>query len=251
MNSRILPYVLIGGMIGFVLLIPIQLFNMSDNKGPFSLFDYKTAIIPLAVTLMKLDGNISPVEELNLKHFIKKYASSRIAFKVFHIYEELRSKDLALDKILNSIHHSYNLEGKKSLMYLLVNIAVSDRFLDEKEELFLYDVAEAIDFPKRYVEHFLSQRNFTTSKKHSSQEKSRRRESVKTFSHLELACKIIGVSSTADVDIIKKEYRILVKKFHPDKLVKASQIEKDMASEQFQKIQEAYEYIKDQTGFKS
>jgi DnaJ like chaperone protein len=250
MVSRIIPFSLIGIVIGLILMLPIELIRGGKQRGPFTVYDYKTVILPLVIALMKLDGTISRVEELNLKHFIKKYANKGTSFKIFHLYEELKSKEVDLSEVLSELNHSHNIEGKKSLMYLLVNIAVSDRFLAEKEEQFLFNVAVEIDFPKRFLEHFLSQRNFTTSKKHSSQEKSRKKASVKTFSNLELAYKIIGVSASSDADIVKKEYRALVKKFHPDKLVKASQIEKDMASEQFQKIQEAYEYIKDQKGFK-
>jgi curved DNA-binding protein len=51
--------------------------------------------------------------------------------------------------------------------------------------------------------------------------------------------KILGVSKTATADEIKKEYRKLARKFHPD-------VSKDPdAEKKFKEIGEAYEVLKD------
>ena len=50
---------------------------------------------------------------------------------------------------------------------------------------------------------------------------------------------VLGISKTANEDEIKKAYRTLAKKYHPD-------VSKDPnATEKFKEIQEAYEVISD------
>ncbi|MCH3884010.1 J domain-containing protein [Tenacibaculum aquimarinum] len=52
----------------------------------------------------------------------------------------------------------------------------------------------------------------------------------------------------SDIEI-KKTYRSLVKKYHPDKLINTTEDDVIVAREQFQKIQEAYQKIKGVRGF--
>ena len=51
---------------------------------------------------------------------------------------------------------------------------------------------------------------------------------------------ILGVSSDADLEIIKAAYRVLVKRYHPDSNSNGKKF-----SSHFQKLQEAYEVLSD------
>lgn len=57
--------------------------------------------------------------------------------------------------------------------------------------------------------------------------------------------KILGVSSSATKDEIKKRYREFAKKFHPDRFATASESEKKRAEESFREINEAYSILSD------
>lgn len=57
--------------------------------------------------------------------------------------------------------------------------------------------------------------------------------------------KILGVSKTASQDEIKKAFRKLAVKFHPDHQSGKSDSEKKEAEEKFKKINEAYETLSD------
>ncbi|MCF0172513.1 MAG: J domain-containing protein [Bacteroidales bacterium] len=58
----------------------------------------------------------------------------------------------------------------------------------------------------------------------------------------------LGVSSTVTDDELKKTYRSLAVKYHPDKYAGASAAEQARAEETFKKISEAYELIKKSRG---
>ena len=59
----------------------------------------------------------------------------------------------------------------------------------------------------------------------------------------ELAAQILGVSSSASKDEVKKAYRELAKKYHPDKLSTQSISQQKIAEERFKEIQLAYEIL--------
>lgn len=57
--------------------------------------------------------------------------------------------------------------------------------------------------------------------------------------------RILGVKSNASEDEIKKAYRRLANKYHPDKLLGLSDEEKDAAATQLQRVKAAYEVLSD------
>ena len=61
---------------------------------------------------------------------------------------------------------------------------------------------------------------------------------------------ILGVSKNADSTEIKKSYRKMAIKYHPDKVQHLGPELQKGAKEKFQKIQDAYETVKKQRGIK-
>ena len=57
-----------------------------------------------------------------------------------------------------------------------------------------------------------------------------------------------GITEQATDEEVKKAYRRLAMKFHPDKVATLSEEVKKNAEEQFREINEAYETIKKQRG---
>ena len=59
---------------------------------------------------------------------------------------------------------------------------------------------------------------------------------------------VLGVSKTATIDEIKRAFRKLAMKYHPDKVATLGPEVQKAAEEKFRKIQEAYETIKKERG---
>ena len=66
---------------------------------------------------------------------------------------------------------------------------------------------------------------------------------------MDSAYKILEIEKSASNDEVKKAYRKLVKKHHPDKVQQLGPEHLKGAQEKFLKIQEAYEKIKKERGF--
>ena len=62
--------------------------------------------------------------------------------------------------------------------------------------------------------------------------------------------KVLGVSPDASDEEIKKAYRKLAMKYHPDKVANAGESIRQQANDKFRSINEAYEHIKTLRGIK-
>lgn len=57
--------------------------------------------------------------------------------------------------------------------------------------------------------------------------------------------RILGVKASANEDEIKKAYKRLSNKYHPDKLLNLTDDEKEQAAAQLQRVKEAYDVLSD------
>jgi len=61
---------------------------------------------------------------------------------------------------------------------------------------------------------------------------------------------VLGISASATDKELKKAYRKLAVKYHPDKVAHLGNDHVEVAEDKFQKLQEAYEAIKSSRGLK-
>ena len=69
------------------------------------------------------------------------------------------------------------------------------------------------------------------------------------YNSSENAYKVLEVDKNASVNDIKKAYRKMVKKYHPDKLIHLGKEHQKGAEEKFRQVQAAYEQIQKEQGF--
>jgi DnaJ like chaperone protein len=69
------------------------------------------------------------------------------------------------------------------------------------------------------------------------------------FKNPDRAYKILEIDKTATVAEIKKAYRTMVKKYHPDKLIDMDEAYKKGAEHKFREVQESYERLQKERDF--
>ena len=62
--------------------------------------------------------------------------------------------------------------------------------------------------------------------------------------------KVLGIDESASNDEVKKAYRKMAIKHHPDKFSQLGEEQQKAAKNKFQKIEEAYEHIKKERSIK-
>lgn len=119
-----------------------------------------------------------------------------------------------------------------NILRVLVFMALIDADFSTKKREILEQIAKAFDIAKNELDNFIASLSNLRSNKNELS--------------LDEAYSVLELSNDANLSTVKKQYRILAKKYHPDILNanNVSEEELKMGVAKFQKINEAYEKIK-------
>jgi DnaJ like chaperone protein len=240
-----------GGMIGFVVggfidnLLTSNAANAQGSQGRNSGFsaedlfsyyqqrtsntDFATMLIALSAAVMRADGKVLKAELDYVKAFFRNQFGPQ--FNASHLQTLKRfldSDDIPLEQICQDIRLRTQEEVRVQLLHYLFGIAKSDGIVQETELLVLKRIAQLLGVPS--VDF----------------------ESVKNMFYRDVNSdfKVLGLEANATDEEIKKAYRQMAIRYHPDKVAQMGEEYQKGAKEKFQKIQEAYDNIKKTRGLK-
>lgn len=203
-------------------------------------------LVALMAKVSKADGKVCELEAEVLKHTFNDISShfenhEEIREKLKKVYDnEKQSFDNLIDicnKLYSLTKHDYNKRVK--IMEYLLNLAFIDKEFSNTERMITEDISNAL---KIKIEDFNNLIN-------AFEAFYAQQASNKAIS-LEKAYEILESNPTDDSATLKKNYRKLVKKHHPDIISGqgATQNIIDEATKKLQEINEAYEIIKKDRG---
>jgi len=143
---------------------------------------------------------------------------------------------------------NYKVDVKYFALYTLLDISSEDNFYSLHEEEFINDVRRLLKVHKTSfdsIKNSYIKRGLKEERKILEDEtrKKTTKELTKTFLPYN-AYKILGISPSISKRELKKVYRTLAKKYHPDKFNNQSDKTIKEMEEKFQEITEAYEIVK-------
>ena len=203
-------------------------------------------LISLMAKVAKADGRVCELEAELLKHTFNDIAShfensDEIRDKLKALYaKEKESFDnmiIICEKLYSLTRNDYTKRIK--IMEYLLNLAFIDKEFSNTEKMITEDISNAL---KIRIEDFDNM--IKTFKTFYAQQ-----ASSKAIS-LEKAYEILESNISDDAATLKKNYRTLVKKYHPDIITGQGASENiiDDATKKLQEINEAYEMIKKDKG---
>ena len=203
-------------------------------------------LVALMAKVAKADGKVCELEAELLKHTFNDISShfensDEIRDKLKALYaKEKESFDnmiIICEKLYSLTRNDYTKRIK--IMEYLLNLAFIDKEFSNTEKMITEDISNAL---KIRIEDFDNM--IKTFKTFYAQQ-----ASSKAIS-LEKAYEILESNISDDAATLKKNYRTLVKKYHPDIIIGqgASQNIIDDATKKLQEINEAYEMIKKDKG---
>ncbi|MFT5778838.1 MAG: DnaJ like chaperone protein [Crocinitomicaceae bacterium] len=138
------------------------------------------------------------------------------------------------------LKHHYPRHERIQLIYFLAGIAVVDGEMNSTEKGIITKLSELLHLTRKELDSIMSM-----YAEFEPRERNRRTRSYQSGSKraLEKSSEILGVSTEAGLDEIKKAYRQLVKLHHPDLFATAPIEQQELANERFLKLQNAYEYL--------
>lgn len=200
----------------------------STGNSQVSPGDFELNLLSLASIVIKADGNVSQQElDYVRSYFVQAYGKERAnaTFRTFN--EVIKSREVSAQRICAYLQQRTRYEVRLQILHFLFSIAKADGNVSDQE---LYKLSEIAGYLR------LNAREF---------------ESIKAmfFKSADDAYKILEVEKSATDAEVKKAYRSMAKKYHPDKLQHMDEAYRKGAEEKFRKVQEAYEKIQKERGF--
>ena len=219
----------LGAIIGFALGSAFG--NNSNTEeyigGTTQQRDFNVSLLVLSAAVMKADGSVKKSELDYVKRFFLTNFGQERAEKYILMLREILKQDIQVYEVSQQIGRFMDYSSKLQLIHYLFGIASSDGSTHENE-------VDVISIIAKYMG--ISSSDFQSIKAMFVQQ-------------VDSAYKILGIDSNATDDEVKKAYREMAKKYHPDKVAYLGEDVRKSAEQKLQEVNEAYEKIKKQRGF--
>jgi len=217
----------IGGILGFMMG---SMFSGSTNDagqyGRTQSGDFSISLLILTAAVMKADGSVKRSELDYVKRFLENNFGAAKTPQYVKMLGEILKQDLNVQDVSGQIAQYMGYESRMMLVQYLFGIAQADGNNHPSEIEMIQTIAGFMG---------ISQKDY---------------ESIKAMFVKDTggAYQVLEVSLDASNDEIKKAYRDLAKKHHPDRVAHLGEEIKKAAEVKFTKLNAAYEAIKEERG---
>lgn len=189
--------------------------------------DFEASLLVLTAAVMKADETIMRSElDFVKRFFVAQFGEDR-ASELLLSLRDLVKQDIAVDQVAAQIGQFMDKSSKLQLLHYLFQLAKADGVVHGREVETITRIADRMR---------ISAADFNSIK---AMFVSQTRES---------AYEILEVPSTATDEEVKKAYRRMAVKYHPDKVSHLGEEHQRMANEKFQRLTEAYDQVKKERG---
>ena len=217
----------IGGILGYALG---SMNNQSRSYSKTSTMggDFLTSLLILFAAVMKADGVQKKSELEYIKGFLVNQTGISNTKKLLVIFKEILKQEISLDQVCNQIRTQMDKPSRLQLIHILFGLSQADGDVHPSEIKIIQTISNALGINQ--VEYKSIESMFKDD--------------------LESAYSVLGISSDSEDLEIKKAYRKMANKFHPDKIAHLGEDFKDIAQEKFKSVTEAYHKIKKERNIK-
>lgn len=204
--------------------------NVTNSKGyrRATQGDIRVSIIVLIACVIKADGRVLKSEINYIKPFLVRNFGEEGAKQALQLLKEVLDKDIDSIAVALQIRQHTNYSTRLELVRLLLEIAQSDGDINQQELYTIEQIASNLLIQNADYQSILAL--YQRHKDHN------------------WAYTALEISPSATNEEVKKAYRRMAMKYHPDKLANAGEELRQQATEKFRGINEAYEHIKKQRG---
>ncbi|MDD4191142.1 MAG: TerB family tellurite resistance protein [Mangrovibacterium sp.] len=222
----------IGGILGFVVGSMLDKdAAVSESPGNVkrgtTTGGYVMSLLVLISAMMKADGKVLKSELNYVKGFLVRNFGTDSAREALNMLRDLLKQSIPVADVCRQIHKNMDYASRLQMLHFLFGIAQADGNLSTNEQELLTHIARNLG---------INEKDF---------------ESIRSmfFGNGDAAYKILEIEPTATVGEIKKAYRTMAMKYHPDKVSYLGDDIQKAAREKFQKVNEAYETLKKEKNF--
>ena len=224
-----------GAILGYFIGSILEQLFRQDRRNPFASVQSQRMqtnqvqlnLLSLAAIVIKADGKVDERELRFVRnYFISNYGEAYASSIFAKFNTEVKKEQQNLNEITRLFTQRAPYETRLQILHFLFAIANADGHVAEVEVQKILQIANALQ---------LRSMDF---------------ESIKAMfvKSADNAYKILEISPSATDTEVKKAYRTMAKKYHPDKLQTEDAALKKGAQEKFQQVQAAYEAIQKERG---
>ncbi len=190
--------------------------------------DFSSALLVLSAAVMKADGKLMKSELQYIRDFFDKQFGPAAAAEKIGILKELLNKDIPVREVCHQIRDFMEHPMRLQLLHYLFGIAKSDGQVAKAEAELIKQIASDLN---------ISQKDY---------------ESIQAMFYKDAASayKILEIEATATDEEVKKAFRKMAMKYHPDKVKDLGDEYQKAAQEKFIKVQESYDQLRKERGMK-
>lgn len=225
----------IGGLIGFMFG---SMFDGGSNPGyqqhpyeegkPTQSGDFSMSLLVLSAAVMKADGVVKKSELEYVRQFFNNNFGIEKSNQLMLVLRELLKKDINVQEVSVQIGRYMDYSSRLQLMHYLFGIAQADGQIDASE----INIIQSISGYLR-----ISTADYNSVK-------------AMFVRDTDSAFKILEIDPSATDEEIKKAYKKMAIKYHPDKVSHLGEDVRKAAEDKFQKLNAAYNEIKKQRGIR-
>jgi DnaJ like chaperone protein len=199
--------------------------STSDQYRTGQRNSFMMSLLVLATAVIKADGKLSSAELQNVRNFIRTNFGDDAASQAEGIVRQLMTKDINIFEVGAQIKMYMNYSQRLQLFQYLVQLAQCDGMVQAELDV-LDSIASAIGLSNTDRDSLLNMYR----------------------QQADSAYKVLGIEPTATDEEVRKAYKRMALKYHPDKVATLGEDVQKAAEEKFKKVQEAYETIKKERG---
>ncbi|PLX19850.1 MAG: molecular chaperone DjlA [Salinivirgaceae bacterium] len=219
----------IGGIVGFFAGAYLEKGSAgTDQRTHTTTGGYAMTLLVLTAAVMKADGKILKSELNYVKSYFIRAFGPDAAAEALKMLRDILKQEIPLNEVCQQIRENMDYASRLQLMHFLYGIAQSDGHIDISEQNLIDDIGVRIGLSAKDIGSVRSMFIQSTN----------------------WAYEVLEISPNASDEDVKKAYRKMAVKHHPDKVSHLGEEFQKKAKEKFQKISEAFDTIKKERNIK-
>jgi DnaJ like chaperone protein len=200
----------------------LQLGGTSGYSARTTSGGYVMSLLVLAAAVMKADGKVMKSELEYVKKFMVHNFGQASAQEAVRLLRDLLKQSIPVNEVCRQIRQNMNYSARLQLLHFLFGIAQADGHIEVMERQIIQHIA---------LEMGIGIHDF---------------ESIQAMfiRNTDADYKILEIEPTASNEELKKAYRRMAMKYHPDKVSHLGDDFQKAAKDKFQMVNHAYENIK-------
>ena len=185
--------------------------------------DFVISVLVLLAKVMKADGKLLKSELDYVKNFLIQQFGVLQAKELMMVFKDILDQEYPLRDVCRQIQKSMDHPSRLELIHILYGLSAADGDVHEKEVQVIQAIANYLNINKNDYESIKA--TFAKDK--------------------DAPYRILEIDASANEEEVKKAFRKMANKYHPDKVSHLGKEMQEIAEEKFKAVNDAYQQIKE------